>query len=303
MTKKADIRASISGEASSLLRQGQSHQFADPPNDVAAEKAYRAAIHASLEWGEPHHWLGSVLERQGYTQEASEAYRQAIQLLAGDPRPLIALGRLQLSRGQYSEAIESLEAGLALKPHYAEADARLFLAEAFERSGSVEQAISQWQLVAQMQPLYPSHERPMQDAKTKLAEHGAVTESHNDEELVAAYLKHFETKDDGLFWAFERVQQYVRRDPIKAWEVTLQLIAAAPDHGALGYVAAGPLEDLLYARGKLFIDEVERLARSDPKFLSALQMVAGPFTKEADVSNRIVSAAGVDLPFVDDDWP
>ena len=216
MTMKADIDASVPGEASSLLRQGQSHQFADPPNAVAAEKAYRAAIHAAPGWGEPHHWLGSVLERQGYTQEASEAYRQAIQLLAGDPRPLIALGRLQLGRGQYSEAIESLEAGLALKPHYAEADARLFLAEAFEQSGNVEHAIAQWRVVAQMQPFYPSHEHPMEDAKKKLAEHGAVTESHNDEELVAAYLKHFETGDDGLFWAFERVQQYVRKDPTKA---------------------------------------------------------------------------------------
>jgi hypothetical protein len=87
------------------------------------------------------------------------------------------------------------------------------------------------------------------------------------------------------------------------WDLTLQLIAAAPDKSALGYIAAGPLDDLLYARGALFIDELGRLARSDPKFLSALQMVAGPFTKESDVSNRIVRAAGVALPFVDEDWP
>lgn len=143
----------------------------------------------------------------------------------------------------------------------------------------------------------------MKDAKTKLAEHGAMIESHDDEGLVATYLRHFETGDDGLFWAFERVQQYVRRDPTKAWVVTLQLIAAARDTGALGYVAAGPLEDLLYARGELFIDDLERLASSDPKFLSALRMVAGPFTKEADVSNRIVKAAGVTLPFINEDWP
>lgn len=303
MTKNADVGASVPSDASSLLRQGQSYQFADPPNDVAAEKAYRAAIHSAPEWGEPYHWLGFVLERQSCTQDASEAYRQAIRLLAGDPRPLIALGRLQLNRGQYSEAIKSLEAGLALKPHYAEADARLFLAEAFEHSGNVEQATAQWRVVSQMHPSYPSHECPLKDAKTKLAEHGAVTESHDDQELVVAYLRHFETGDDGLFWALERVQQYVRSDPAKAWEVTLQLIAAARDPGALGYVAAGPLEDLLYARGELFIDDLERLARSDPKFLSALQMVAGPFTREADVSNRIVKAAGVALPFVDEDWP
>jgi hypothetical protein len=83
---------------------------------------------------------------------------------------------------------------------------------------------------------------------------------------------------------------------------TLQPIAAAPDN-AVGYVAAGPLEDLLYARGPLFIDELERLANSDPKFPSALRLIAGPFTREFDVSNRIVNAAGVPIPCVDEDWP
>jgi hypothetical protein len=131
----------------------------------------------------------------------------------------------------------------------------------------------------------------------------APNESFNDEELVATYLRHFATSDDELFWTWEEIQRYVRTDPLKAWGVTLQLIAAAPDKKALGYIAAGPLEDLLYARGELFIDELERLARSDPKFLSALQMIAGPFTKESDVSNRFVRAAGVALPFDDKDWP
>jgi hypothetical protein len=131
----------------------------------------------------------------------------------------------------------------------------------------------------------------------------APNEPVKDEELVAAYLRHFATRDDEHFWAWEGLQRYVRTDPVKAWELTLQLIAAAPDKKALGYIAAGPLEDLLYARGALFIDELERRARSYPKFLSALQMIAGPFTKESDVSNRILRAAGVALPFVDENWP
>jgi tetratricopeptide (TPR) repeat protein len=290
-------------DASQFLREGQSCQFAEPPKYAAAEKAYRAAAHAAPEWGEPYHWLGMVLERQGHTQEAAQAYQRAIHLLGGDPRPLIALGDLQRRRGQHKEAIASLEAGLALKPHYAEADARLILADALESSGNVEQAVAQWRVVAQMQPSYPSGERPMEEARRKLAEHGVVAESFNDEELVAAYLRHFATRDDALFWAWERIQQYVRTDPRKAWGLTLQLIAVAPDQSALGYIAAGPLEDLLYARGELFIDELERLARSDPKFLSALQMISGPFTRESDVSNRIVKAAGITLPCVDEDWP
>jgi hypothetical protein len=124
-----------------------------------------------------------------------------------------------------------------------------------------------------------------------------VNISFGDEELVATYLIHHATGDDALFWAYQRMKEYVRTDPARAWQLTLQLIAAAPNT-SLGYVAAAPLEDLLYARGPLFIDELERLASSDPKFLSALRLVAGPFTKEFDVSNRIVKAAGVPLPCI-----
>jgi len=130
-----------------------------------------------------------------------------------------------------------------------------------------------------------------------------MNQSFSDKELVAAYLGHYTTGDDALFWAWQRMKEYVRTDPTKAWQLTLQLIAAAPDSGSLGLVAAGPLEDLLYARGPLFIDELERLASSDPKFVSALRLIAGPFTKEFDVSNRIATAAGVSLPCVDEDWP
>ena len=159
-------------DASQLLREGQSYFFAEPPDYAAAEKAYRAATSVSPEWGEPFHWIGSVLESQGNLQEAADAYRRAINLLTGDPRPLIALGHLQSLRGKYEEAIELLHTGIALKPHYAEADARLMLAEAFERAGNVEQAVAQWRVVAQMEPFYPSHEKPMAEAKRKLDEHG-----------------------------------------------------------------------------------------------------------------------------------
>src|SRR5258707_7928326 len=105
-------------DASQLLREGQSHFFAEPPDYAAAEKAYRAAISVSPEWGEPFHWLGSVLESQGSLHEAADAYRRAIDLLTGDPRPLIALGRLQSLCGQYEEAIKFLQTGITLKPHY-----------------------------------------------------------------------------------------------------------------------------------------------------------------------------------------
>jgi len=289
-------------DATEYLREGQRCQFAEPPDDLAAEEAYRAAARAAPEWGEPYHWLGSVLEIRGNAKDAAEAYQRAIQLLPGDPRPLIALGRLQSACGQYQEAIRLLEAGLAMKPRYAEADARLFLAEALERSGAVEKAIAQWQIVLRTEPSYPSHDKPAEEAKRKLNEHGSHYQLLPDEQLVSAYLKHFDTKEDELFWAWLRLQDYISTNPNRAWEITLQLIAAANER-ALGYVAAGPLEDLLYSRAEQFVDEVERLARTDPKFLSALRMINGPFTGESDASNRIQRAAGVPIPFIDDEWP
>jgi Flp pilus assembly protein TadD len=163
-------------DASRLLLEGQSHQFAEPPDYAAAEKAYRTATQVAPHWGEPYHWLAFVLQRRDSLQEAENAYLRAIQLLAGDPRPLIALGDLQRRRGQYGNAIKSLEAGLALKPHYAEADARLMLAEAFACANNLKQAAAQWRLVARMEPSYPSDEKPMDEAKRKLAERGLTVE-------------------------------------------------------------------------------------------------------------------------------
>ena len=108
-----------------------------------------------------------MLESQGRTEEAVEAYQQAIRLLPTDPRPVIALGRLQTTCGHYAEAIRLLESGIAMKPHYTETDARLSLADALERSGAIEKAIAQWQVVMHMEPSYPSRHLPMDEAKRK----------------------------------------------------------------------------------------------------------------------------------------
>jgi len=98
-------------------------------------------------------------------------------------------------------------------------------------------------------------------------------------------------KDDGLFWGWEAVQDYLFSDPDHAWKLTLQLIAAASTPEALSYVAAGPLEDLLYGRGEQYIEEVERLARQDSKFRRALSSVYNDSVSPGDVHDRVVKAA------------
>src|SRR3569833_3433851 len=104
--------------ASEFLREGQRHHFAEPPNELAAEKAYRSATLTAPEWGEPYHWLGAVLGSRGRTEEAVETNLQAIRLLPTDPRPLIALGHLQTTCGHYAEAIKQQKTKNTKKPHY-----------------------------------------------------------------------------------------------------------------------------------------------------------------------------------------
>ena len=138
-------------------------------------------------------------------------------------------------------------------------------------------------------------------SQARLTEHGEHHTLLDDENLVSAYLQHFKTKDDELFGAWQLLHDYITTEPQRAWKITLQLIEAA-DESALAYVAAGSLEDLLYSRAERCVDDVEHLARADPKFLCALRLINGPFTKESDASNRIQRAAGVPIQFIDDEW-
>jgi len=94
-----------------------------------------------------------------------------------------------------------------------------------------------------------------------------------DDFLADAYLKHYETGDDSLAWAFSTVNGIILRDAERGWAITLALIANACTDNALGYVAAGPLEEMLEVHGNTIIDRVEDLARSEPKFRRALSFV------------------------------
>jgi hypothetical protein len=63
--------------------------------------------------------------------------------------------------------------------------------------------------------------------------------------LADTYLRHHTSRSDEDFWAWQKVDEIVRGGDLdRAWEITLLLLRAAPD-AALGYVAAGPLEDFV----------------------------------------------------------
>jgi hypothetical protein len=79
--------------------------------------------------------------------------------------------------------------------------------------------------------------------------------------------------------------------PDIAWEIVTHLIDIAPSDDALGYFAAGPLEDLLSEHGPYLIARVEERARDNPKFLRAIQALRR-LGMTAEVWERVQHAAG-----------
>jgi uncharacterized protein HemY len=82
---------------------------------------------------------------------------------------LLNLGLALTKLRHWSQAVEVLTRGVALRPHYAEADARLFLAEALKSNGDRRLAREQLEIIASMEPSYPSYELPIDEAKRQLA--------------------------------------------------------------------------------------------------------------------------------------
>jgi tetratricopeptide (TPR) repeat protein len=152
------------------LKEGQAAFFANPPDFQKARDCFARVVLCAPEWVEGHHWFALACENGADHNQAVKSFRRAIQCDPKDPRPRIALGRLLQRMGHLKEAIAELKKGIALKPHYAEADARLFLAEAYEKAHDIAKARNQWKVVAEMESSYPSYDEPMREARKKLDE-------------------------------------------------------------------------------------------------------------------------------------
>ena len=101
---------------------------------------------------------------------ALSVYKKLVQG-SGDPRHFIAYGVCLQRLSHWKQSIGPLQQGIALKPHYCEGDARLFLATAYFESGQKKKAIDQWRLVSQMEPEYPSYDAVPDEAKRMLAKY------------------------------------------------------------------------------------------------------------------------------------
>jgi Flp pilus assembly protein TadD len=109
------------------------------------------------------------LEASGDLAGAVAAFARATKLDGSDPRFWISRGVALLKLRHLEEAIRRLRTGVDLKPHYGEADARVFLAEALWLAGQRREAEQQWLHVSRMAPMYPGYRTPIDEAKRRLA--------------------------------------------------------------------------------------------------------------------------------------
>src|SRR5689334_18488327 len=90
--------------------------------------------------------------------------------------------------------------------------------------------------------------------------------------LADTYLRQHALRHDEDWWAWEEVQRRVEADVSAGWEITKILVEKADDF-ALGYVAAGPLEDLIVGFGHAALDVIESACDTDPRLQLALSGV------------------------------
>jgi Flp pilus assembly protein TadD len=153
------------------LKEGQQCFFAKPPDVRRAVTLFTEVTRLAPGWAEGFGWLASAQAQLSRLDAAESSYRQAILLAPADARHPISLGDVLARAGRLEEAVNSFRAGLALKPHYSEADCRVMLASTLKRLGKIDEAVSEWRMVAGMEPMYPSYDDPIQEAKRELKRH------------------------------------------------------------------------------------------------------------------------------------
>ncbi len=93
-------------------------------------------------------------------------------------------------------------------------------------------------------------------------------------ELIAAYLRTIDTSNKVDRWAYEQVLEICTSRPEEAVGLTIALIEACDTDLELGYVVAGPLEDILWRGNEASLSAIASVCDTAPKVLRAVSMLA-----------------------------
>jgi hypothetical protein len=80
---------------------------------------------------------------------------------------------------------------------------------------------------------------------------------------------------DEIFWAYECFDEMAELAPRIAFNCVLVALQQCKNDSDIGFLAAGPLEDLVCEHGPILIDEIEREATSNEKFRYLLSGIWG----------------------------
>jgi Flp pilus assembly protein TadD len=164
---------SPTSDAEDYLRLGQSCLQGEHPDLLAAIEAFHRVTELSPDWAEGFHCLGIAQQESGNLQEASASFEQAVRLSPSDTRPRISIGVCLTRLGKLVSAIHHLREAIRLKPHYGEASAHLFLADALARNGEVDAACAEWRLILDMPSMFPDFDSPKEEARKLLQQYEA----------------------------------------------------------------------------------------------------------------------------------
>lgn len=118
--------------------------------------------------------------------------------------------------------------------------------------------------------------------------------SNTDQRIAGRWFAEWGSNPPVFGRATDWLGKLIDHKPERAWVFILALVAFAPDDEALGWVAAGPLEDFLCQHGPAFIDRVEAVAVTSTRFKSCLPRVWGHTRMAPAVYGRLRRAGGMD---------
>jgi hypothetical protein len=112
------------------------------------------------------------------------------------------------------------------------------------------------------------------------------------DEWAVLWLRYKREHRDEDFWAVDSMFFLPSEDPERAWLVILAFVSHA-EEDELGYIGAGPLEDLVEEHAPAFIDRIEAAALTNPKFQEALSAIwLNSLYQQPEIVARLVAASG-----------